>query len=146
MSISTKTGCAPHLETVSAVAKKVNAGTKTASPGPIPSAVRARDNASVPLPHPAQYPRPTYSEISFSKLETSLPNIKTELSNTSPIFKSIFDFNAAYWAAKSINCILFPTFFPIQVLKFRHSKIFYIYPLHWVERYKKCKYRSYSRA
>ena len=37
-STSAKTGFAPHIETADAVAKNVNAGTITSSPGPIPTA------------------------------------------------------------------------------------------------------------
>ena len=46
---STKTGVAPASTATSTVATKVKAGTNTASPVPMPSAIRASNSASVPL-------------------------------------------------------------------------------------------------
>ena len=51
-SMSANTGVAPIRLTASAVAKKVNDGTITSSPGPIPSARRPSTSASVPEPTP----------------------------------------------------------------------------------------------
>src|SRR5213592_2338333 len=50
-SMSTNTGVPPALWIVPAVAKKVNAGAMTSSPGSRSSAMRGRSNASVPLAH-----------------------------------------------------------------------------------------------
>ena len=47
-SISTKTGVAPTSLMASAVAIKVKGDVKTASPGPMPLAIRAMSRASVP--------------------------------------------------------------------------------------------------
>ena len=48
-STSAKMGRAPHIETEEAVAKNVNAGTITSSPGPTPAARSAAWRAAVPL-------------------------------------------------------------------------------------------------
>ena len=47
-STSTQTGIAPRRTTDPAVAKKVNAGNKTSSPGPMPKAISGKSKASVP--------------------------------------------------------------------------------------------------
>ena len=46
--MSVKTGRAPVRQTAPAVAKKVNVGRMTSSPGPISRACRASDRASLP--------------------------------------------------------------------------------------------------
>ena len=48
-STSTNTGTAPTMSAALAVAMNVYGGTRTSSPGPIPSALRATDSAIVPL-------------------------------------------------------------------------------------------------
>ena len=53
-STSTGTGTPPAQTTASAVAKKVNDGTSTSSPGRRPSARSATTSASVPLATPTQ--------------------------------------------------------------------------------------------
>ena len=52
-SISTNTGNAPTRAIHPAVAKKVNGVVMTSSPGPMPSAIRLHNRASVPLETPA---------------------------------------------------------------------------------------------
>ena len=47
-SMSTNTGVAPSRLTQPAVAKNENVGVMTSSPGPMPSAISATSNASVP--------------------------------------------------------------------------------------------------
>ena len=48
-SMSTKTGLAPTIQIASAVAKKVLATVMTSSPGPMPSAMKDSQSASVPI-------------------------------------------------------------------------------------------------
>ena len=74
-SISIKTGVAPSKETTSADAKKVKSGTNTASPAPMPQALRARVSASVPLAQDIQCLTPTYSAKEASNSFTALPII-----------------------------------------------------------------------
>ena len=50
--ISANTGLAPNRHTALAVAKKVKLGTITSSPGPMPSAMSASSNASLPEAQP----------------------------------------------------------------------------------------------
>ena len=65
-STSTKTGVAPCMAMTSAEAKKVNEGTKTASPGFTAQAFRASNSASVPLLQAMQCLTPTYSANAVS--------------------------------------------------------------------------------
>ena len=51
-STSTKTGLAPSRDTHPAVAKNVNVGQTTSSPGPTSRAISATSRASVPLVTP----------------------------------------------------------------------------------------------
>ena len=52
---STNTAVPPAIQMASAVAKKVLALVMTSSPGPMPSAMRVSQMASVPLPRPMAY-------------------------------------------------------------------------------------------
>ena len=67
----TNIGVAPTADTISPDEKKVKSGTYTASPGPIPQAINANCNASVPLAHDTHSATPTYSANSFSNCCTS---------------------------------------------------------------------------
>src|SRR3712207_8242584 len=53
--ISAKTGVAPARAIASAVAKKVNAGQITSSPGPSSRALKTSTSASVPLPRSEEH-------------------------------------------------------------------------------------------
>ncbi len=57
-STSAKSGVAPHIETLDAVAKNVNAGTITESPGPMPAASSAAWSAAVPELTPTAWAAP----------------------------------------------------------------------------------------
>jgi len=57
--MSTKTGVAPRRLMTSAVAMKVKGDVKTASPGPISSAISAMRRASVPEAQPTACFAPT---------------------------------------------------------------------------------------
>ena len=72
-STSAKTGVAPRRAIDSAVAKKVNAGQMTSSPGPIPIASSTRTSASVPLATPIVSGTPRYAAASSSNAETLGP-------------------------------------------------------------------------
>src|SRR5665647_1258963 len=70
-SMSAKTGVAPVSATELAVAAKVNDGTMTSSPGPIPAASRPRCSPEVPELTATQVRPPTScSENSFSTAAT----------------------------------------------------------------------------
>ena len=79
-SISIKTGIAPTYFMASAVAINVNALVMTSSPAPIPSAIKAKCNASVPEATPMACLTPRYAAASFSKDCTLGPNIKAQFS------------------------------------------------------------------
>ena len=72
-STSTNTGVAPSQATTSAVATKVNAGTKTASPGFRPQAISTSASASVPLAQLTQCFAPQNSASCASSSRTSGP-------------------------------------------------------------------------
>ena len=65
-STSQKTGSAPQAKITSAVAVNVKLGRKTTSPAPIPSAISAIRNASVPLTqHRLQFPHRQNLRVRF---------------------------------------------------------------------------------
>ncbi len=67
---STRTALAPAIQMASAVAKKVLAWVMTSSPGPMPSAIRDSQMASVPLPTPMACLLPKYSRgLRLERLE-----------------------------------------------------------------------------
>ena len=74
-STSTNTGEAPTEATTPAVAEKVNAGTKTASPGPAPSAISAMISASRPDDTAMQWRAPANAARSRSSASTSGPRM-----------------------------------------------------------------------
>ena len=55
VSQSTKIAVAPEIQIASAVAKKVFGWVTTSSPGPMPSAIKLSQMASVPLATPTEY-------------------------------------------------------------------------------------------
>ena len=73
-SMSANTGTAPSRRTHPPVAKNVNDGTITSSPGPIPMAIMATSSASVPLETPSACRVPQYAASSASKAATSSPS------------------------------------------------------------------------
>ena len=75
-STSTQTGTAPKRATDPAVAKKVNAGNKTSSPGPIPRAMSGKSKASVPEDTPIACFTFKNSAQDFSKASRRGPMIK----------------------------------------------------------------------
>ena len=79
---STKTGVAPTRATQPAVAKKVNVGTNTSSPGPIPNAINASRIASVPEETPSACRAPVSASSSRSKASTSGPRMNCPLRKT----------------------------------------------------------------
>ena len=75
-SISTNTGFAPIRAIQPAVEKKVNGVVTTASPGPIPKAIRIKSSASVPDETPTAWPPPHSEAIAFSSCSTLDPRMK----------------------------------------------------------------------
>src|SRR5690348_8919503 len=73
-STSAKTGVAPRRATASAVAKNVNAGQITSSPGPMPIASITSTSASVPLATPIVSGTPRYAAASASNAAQLGPN------------------------------------------------------------------------
>ena len=64
-------------------------GTMTSSPGPMPSARRAKAKASVPFPHPTTWPpRFMVSASSVSKASTWAPRMKADAFTTSSMARS----------------------------------------------------------
>ena len=87
--MSANTGVAPIRLTASAVAKKVNDGTITSSPGPIPSARSPSTSASVPEPTPTAWRTPRKLAASRSNASTFGPRMKRpERSTSSTAFSS----------------------------------------------------------
>ena len=81
-SMSAKTGRAPACTTALAVAAKVNAGTMTSSPGPMPAATSPRCRAEVPEAI-ATHSRPAIvAANSVSKAATSAPWVSRPLAST----------------------------------------------------------------
>ena len=76
LSISTNTGVAPARFTLSALAKKVKEGTKTASVFCSSYAISGICKASVPLPQVRQYFLPVNTASLFSSSAISGPIIK----------------------------------------------------------------------
>ncbi len=74
-SISTNTGVAPKRAAISAVAKNVNGGTNTASPGPTPKAINAMSKASEPDAQLMQCSEPVKEQSDFSSSSISGPII-----------------------------------------------------------------------
>ena len=74
--MSTKTGTAPIITTVLAEATKENADVITSSPGPTPTAFRARSSASVPELRPMPWRAPPREASSDSSAPTSGPRMK----------------------------------------------------------------------
>src|SRR5262245_41307876 len=97
-SMSAKTGRAPSRQTELTVAKKVNGGTMTSSPGPIPRACRASTRASVPDPHPTPNAAPQNAATSFSNAATSGPRIACPDVSTRSTAASISPLSERYWA------------------------------------------------
>lgn len=102
-STSTKTGVAPSSATTSAVAKKVNGGTKTASPGPIPQAIRGMSRASVPEAQITQCLAPVMSARRSSSSRISGPNMNSQCSSTASILARICGSRRLNWDFKSIK-------------------------------------------
>ena len=75
--MSTKTGLAPTLWIVPAVAKKVNGVVMTSSPGPQSSALSARRSASVPFAQPTAYFVCESSATLRSSSSTGAPRMKS---------------------------------------------------------------------
>ena len=73
---------APSRANASAVAEKVNDGTNTASPGPIPIAAPSSHRASVPLDTPTQWRYPAAAASSSSRASTCAPPMYSPLGST----------------------------------------------------------------
>ena len=84
-SMSQNTGVAPVGAIASALAKNVNEGTTTSSPGPTPMARSAIVIASVPLATPIACSTPSSCANSVSNAATFGPRMNAELSTTSLI-------------------------------------------------------------
>ena len=98
----------PKKAGLSPVEKNVKSGTNTASPSPIPHALRARVIASVPFAQVMQCFTPTYSASSFSRLGTAGPEMKFAPTQTSLMLLSISSCNFLYCFCKSLNFIFRP--------------------------------------
>ncbi|TXT21923.1 MAG: hypothetical protein FD138_3921 [Planctomycetota bacterium] len=83
-SMSTNTGFAPSRQIELAVAKNVNGLVMTSSPGPTPSAIRARISASVPDAQPIAERESQYFAISVSSSVTSSPRMNFCSASTRP--------------------------------------------------------------
>src|SRR5262245_20445760 len=73
--ISTSTGLAPQWMTAAAVATNVSAGTRTSSPGPMPSPFRVRKSAAVPLQTATASVVPVKLANAFSKASVRGPEV-----------------------------------------------------------------------
>src|SRR6185437_14773224 len=81
-SMSQRTGRAPSRAIVPAVAKKVKVEVITSSPGPMPSAMRARSSASVPEETPIPCSHPVYRARLSSSSRTCAPRMNCWLRHT----------------------------------------------------------------
>src|SRR3954452_1786235 len=104
-SMSAKTGVAPRRAIDSAVAKNVNAGQITSSPGPMPSASSTSTIASVPLPTPIVSGTPRYSAASRSKALTLGPRMKAPDSRIPANASFSCEVSGAYCALTSTSGI-----------------------------------------
>ncbi|OPY10207.1 MAG: hypothetical protein A4E68_00012 [Syntrophaceae bacterium PtaB.Bin095] len=111
-SMSEKTGFAPHQVIASAVAMKVFGTVTTSSPGPMPSAMRLSQRASVPFPTPTACLQPQNAAKSFSNFATKGPPAKAVFSMTSPMAAWISSLMVWYWAFRSKKGTFI--FFPFQ--------------------------------
>ena len=100
-SISAKTGTAPSRAIEPAVAKKVNDGQTTSSPGPTPYAISVQSSASVPLLTPMACFVPQYAARSRSNRSTCGPRISACASHTSSIARRISWRRGRYCASRS---------------------------------------------
>src|SRR2546426_12015367 len=73
--MSTRPGFAPQWRTAAAVATKVIEGHSTSSPGPIPSAFKARNRAAVPFETAMASDVPLRSAKAFSKASVRGPAV-----------------------------------------------------------------------
>jgi hypothetical protein len=80
--MSTKTGFAPASAIISPVAMNVNGDVTTSSPRPMPYAISAISNVSVPLDAPMQCLAPTYSASLRSSSRHSAPRMNCPWSST----------------------------------------------------------------
>jgi hypothetical protein len=83
-SMSTKTGRAPVRAMLPAVAKNVNGGQMTSSPGPMPSTMSEQRRASVPLDMATPRLQAEYAARASSSCLTSGPLMYCWLSSTLP--------------------------------------------------------------
>ena len=93
-SISTRIGVALTRLMQAAVAKKLYAVVNTASPGPIPRAIKVASSASVPDETPMACRTLKYAAIAFSSASPFGPSIKRWLASTSSI-------SARIWSGES---------------------------------------------
>ena len=100
-STSTNTGTAPRSTTASALAAKVKAGTKTASPGPIARAISTSSRASVPLAQVTTWRTPQAAASAASKRATSGPKMNWPCASTAAIAASIRPSRRRRWACRS---------------------------------------------
>ena len=100
-STSAKTGEAPVQRIASTVAKYVNGGVTTSSPGPTPSATSASQSASVPEPTPMQCRVPTRSAIACSNAAVSGPRMYWPERSTRSTAASTSAPTSAHSAARS---------------------------------------------
>src|SRR4051794_9034159 len=103
--MSAKTGVAPRRAIDSAVAKNVNAGQITSSPGPMPSASSTSTIASVPLPTPIVSGTPRYSAASRSNALTFGPRMNAPDSGISANASFSCEASGAYCALTSTSGI-----------------------------------------
>src|SRR3990172_2110899 len=94
-SISAKTGFPPMRLTASAVKAAVRGVVTTSSPGPTPTAIKARAIASVPFPTPTALPQSKEDTISRSNASTSGPRMNHPEARTLAMAASISGAGAA---------------------------------------------------
>src|SRR5258708_21777068 len=99
--MSTNTGVAPTRAIAPTVAKNVYGLVITSSPGPMFSAIKQANKASVPEETPTACEHPLYCAIACSHCSTFDPKMKCCDSMTSAIADSTSDLIVAYCALRS---------------------------------------------
>src|SRR5712664_3363504 len=131
--MSTNTGVAPTRAIAPAVAKNVYGVVMTSSPGPMFSAIRQANKASLPDETPTACEQPQYRAIAFSHCSTFGPKMKCCDSITSAMAASTSALIVAYCALRSSSgtCILRLLLFQLSVglgalAQFRWQRYFFI--------------------
>src|SRR5690606_8427543 len=111
-SMSANTGRSPAFQTAPALAKNVNAGTITSSPGSRSSARSTSSSASVPLAHATACGTPRCAAASASNRSTAAPRMKRCDSTTAAMAASTCARIELYWAPRSRRGTVMDSSFP----------------------------------